>query len=155
MKKLQGLVAAGVACLALGLAWSPLFPIIKNLWTSSYVLIAAGWSLLLVALFYFVIDIQGARRWAFPFVVIGMNAITIYVAQEFINFPDIAKFFLGGLAMLAGGAGPVSWRSARSPFAGSSCATCIGTARSCESRELQNCRIQNFMAPPAFEALWR
>ena len=43
------------------------------------------------ALFYFVIDIQGARRWAFPFVVIGMNAITIYVAQEFINFPDISK----------------------------------------------------------------
>jgi predicted acyltransferase len=54
-----------------------------------------------------VIDIQGARRWAFPFVVIGMNAITIYVAQEFINFPDIAKFFLGGVASLVGGAGPV------------------------------------------------
>jgi predicted acyltransferase len=54
-----------------------------------------------------VIDIQGARRWAFPFVVIGMNAITIYVAQEFINFPDISKFFLGGVAALAGGGGPV------------------------------------------------
>jgi predicted acyltransferase len=107
MKKLRALVLAGVACLLLGLAWSPLFPIIKNLWTSSYVLIAAGWSLLLVALFYFVIDIQGARRWAFPFVVIGMNAITIYVAQEFINFPEISKFFLGGVAALVGGAGPV------------------------------------------------
>jgi len=54
-----------------------------------------------------VIDIQGARRWAFPFVVIGMNAITIYVAQEFINFPDISKFFLGGVASLVAGAGPV------------------------------------------------
>ena len=70
-------------------------------------MITAGWSLLLVALFYFVIDIQGARRWAFPFVVIGVNAITIYVAQEFINFPEIAKFFLGGIASLVGGAGPV------------------------------------------------
>ncbi len=107
MQKLRGIAVAGLACLAIGFAWSPLFPVIKNLWTSSYVMIAAGWSLLLVAVFYFVIDIQGARRWAFPFVVIGMNAITIYVAQEFINFPDISKFFLGGVASLAGGAGPV------------------------------------------------
>lgn len=107
MQKLRGLALAGLACLVVGLAWSPLFPVIKNLWTSSYVMIAAGWSLLLVSLFYFLIDIRGARRWAFPFVVIGVNAITIYVAQEFINFPDIAKFFLGGVAGLAGGAGPV------------------------------------------------
>jgi predicted acyltransferase len=70
-------------------------------------MVAAGWSLLFLALFHFVIDIRGARRWAFPFVVIGMNAITIYVAQEFIKFDDIAKFFLGGLAMLTGAAGPV------------------------------------------------
>lgn len=107
MHKLRGLVLAGVASLAIGFAWAPLFPVIKNLWTSSYVMITAGWSLLLVACFYFVIDIQGARRWAFPFVVIGMNAITIYVAQEFINFADISKFFLGGVASLVGGAGPV------------------------------------------------
>ncbi len=107
MQRLQGLVLAGLASLALGLAWSPLFPIIKNLWTSSYVMFAAGWSLLLVALFYFLIDIRGMRRWSFPFVVIGLNAITIYVAQEFINFADIAKFFLGGVAALAGGAGLV------------------------------------------------
>ncbi|MCC6162154.1 MAG: hypothetical protein IT182_02275 [Acidobacteria bacterium] len=105
--KLRGLLVAGVASLVLGYVWWPLFPVIKNLWTSSYVMIAAGWSLLLVALFYFVIDMQGMRRWAFPFVVIGMNAITIYVAQEFINFGDISKFFLGGLASIVGGAGPV------------------------------------------------
>jgi predicted acyltransferase len=107
MTKVRGLVLAGIASLIVGLAWSTLFPIIKNLWTGSYVLITAGWSLLLVALFYWVIDVRGARRWAFFFVVIGVNAITIYVAQEFINFPDISKFFLGGVASLLGGAGPV------------------------------------------------
>jgi predicted acyltransferase len=106
-RKLQGLIAAGVASLAVGLAWAPLFPIIKNLWTSSYVMIAAGLSLLLVALFYFVIDIRGSSRWAFFFVVIGVNALTIYVLQEFVNFPEISRYWLGGLAMLTGGAGPV------------------------------------------------
>lgn len=107
MQKVRVLIAAGVASLLIGAGWSVLFPIIKNLWTGSYVMITAGWSLLLVALFYFVIDIQGARRWAFPFVMIGVNAITIYVAQEFINFPEISKFFLGGVASLVGAAGPV------------------------------------------------
>jgi len=107
LEKFRGLLLAAVACLVVGYAWWPLFPVIKNLWTSSYVLVAAGWGLALVALFYFVIDIQGARRWAFPFVVIGMNAITIYVAQEFIKFDDISRFFLGGVATLTAGAGPV------------------------------------------------
>ena len=106
-EKLRGLVVAGVLSLAVGFAWWPLFPVIKNLWTSSYVMVAAGWSLLLVAAFYFVIDMRGARRWAFPFVVVGMNAITIYVVQNFVDFGAIAKFFLGGMATLVGGAGPV------------------------------------------------
>ena len=107
MRKCLELAAAGLVSLAVGWAWSPLFPVIKNLWTSSYVLVAAGWSLLLVAAFYYAIDIRGWRRWAFPFVVIGMNAITIYVAQEFVKFDDIARFFLGGVASLSGAAGPV------------------------------------------------
>lgn len=107
MQKVWGMLAAGAASIVVGYAWWPLFPVIKNLWTSSYVMITAGWSLVAVATFYFVIDVQGARRWAFPFVVIGMNAITIYVAQEFIRFEDISKLFLGGIALLAGGAGPV------------------------------------------------
>jgi predicted acyltransferase len=55
------------------------------LWTSSYVLFAAGWSMLLLALFYWIIDIRGYRRWAFFFIVIGANAITIYVLHRFIS----------------------------------------------------------------------
>ena len=59
---------------------------------------AAGWSYLLLALFYLLIDVIGFRRWAFPFVVIGMNAITIYVAHAFVPFEKIAESLVGGLA---------------------------------------------------------
>lgn len=99
-RKTVGLVAFGLASLLVGHLWWPLFPVIKNLWTSSYVMVSGGWSLLWLAFFYYVIDVKGVRRWAFPFVVIGTNAITIYVAQEIINFDQISKFFLGGVASL-------------------------------------------------------
>jgi predicted acyltransferase len=68
---------------------------------------AAGWSYLLLALFYLLIDVVGLRRWAFPFIVIGMNAITIYFAYWFIPFASIAKSLVGGLADHLGAAGPV------------------------------------------------
>jgi predicted acyltransferase len=100
-------VLAGVLCLSLGTAWGAWFPIIKNLWTSSFVLVAGGWSLLLLALFYGVIDVLGFRRWAFFFTVIGANAITIYVASHIIDFSGIAHFFLGGVARHSGSFAPV------------------------------------------------
>jgi predicted acyltransferase len=82
------------------------------------VLVAGGLSLLLLALFYWVIDVKGYRRWSFPFVVIGMNAITIYFLQAFVNFEEISQFFLGGVArqyeqaaplIIAAGALAASW----------------------------------------------
>lgn len=96
--KAQGLRIAGVVFVIIGWLWGREFPIIKILWTSSYVLVAAGWSLLLLALFYWIIDVKGYRKWSFPFVVIGVNAITIYFLQSFVNFEEISRFFLGGLA---------------------------------------------------------
>ena len=101
-RKTAGLTLAGVVCLIAGLLWAQFFPIIKILWTSSYVLYAGGWSLLLLALFYWVIDVKGYRRWTLFFVVIGMNAITIYFLQRFVDFERIADFFLGGVAKHAG-----------------------------------------------------
>jgi predicted acyltransferase len=106
-RKTAGLAAAGGVCLALGELWGLQFPVIKNLWTSSYVLIAAGWSFLLLALFYGVIDGLKWQQWAFPFVVIGVNAITIYVGMRFIGFPQMTDFFLGGGVSKAGDFGPV------------------------------------------------
>jgi predicted acyltransferase len=103
LAKTLGLAVAGAACLAAGLYWGEYappeyrFPIIKNLWTSSYVLYAGGWSLLMLALFYGVIDGLGLRWWAFFFVVIGANAITIYLASHIIDFEHAARFLFGGL----------------------------------------------------------
>ncbi len=101
-RKAAGLALAGVACVILGYLWGFGFPLIKILWTSSYVLFAGGWSLLLLALFYWVIDVLGFRAWAFFFVVIGMNAITIYFLQNLVDFGRIAEFFLHGVANHAG-----------------------------------------------------
>ena len=72
---------------------------------------AAGWSYLLLALFYLLIDTFGWRRWAFPFVVIGMNAITIYVGRYFIPFQGISETLVGGFAKHLAAAGPHEFRA--------------------------------------------
>jgi predicted acyltransferase len=96
LKKLRGLVQAGVALLVLGWIWHLGFPVNKLLWTSSYVLVAGGWSILLLALFYWVLDIKKWRRWSFPFVVIGANAIAVYAFAGFIEFSEVAARLAGG-----------------------------------------------------------
>jgi predicted acyltransferase len=96
MRKVLGLSAAGIASLALALLWNPFFPINKLFWSSSYVLYAGGWSMLLLALFYWIIDVRGWRGWAFPFIVIGLNPITIYVVQGLLDFGVIANIFVHG-----------------------------------------------------------
>ena len=101
-----GLVVAGVASLLFALVWSFDFPIIKNIWTSTFVLCAGGWSLLLLALFYWVIDVRGVARWSFFFKVIGMNAITIYIVDRFFRFSIISNIFLHGLMKYLGALQP-------------------------------------------------
>jgi predicted acyltransferase len=112
-RKVLGLMLAGCLCLIAGYVWSFWFPIIKNIWTSSFVLFAGGWSLLLLGLFYGIIDVLHFRRWAFLFVVIGANAITIYVIPHFIDFQKIAHFFFGGVVRHSGSFAavlePISW----------------------------------------------
>ncbi len=100
--KTAGLFVAGLVCLGLGYLWNFNFPINKNLWSSSYVLFAGGWSLLLLSLFYLVIDVWRFRKWAFFFVVIGMNAITIYVLQYFVDFYALGKLIFGHAPVHAG-----------------------------------------------------
>jgi predicted acyltransferase len=103
LTKTAGMAVAGAACLAAGLAWSDVpspvqFPVIKNLWTSSFVLVAGGWSLLLLSLFYGIIDGLGWQRWSFFFVVIGSNAILIYLMEKFLHLKPTADHLFGGLA---------------------------------------------------------
>ncbi len=136
--RVAGLLAAGLVALAVGVLWGSSFPIIKNLWTSSFVLVAGGLSLLLLALFHAVIDVLGWSRWAFFFAVIGANAITIYVVPRFVDFEKIAQFFLGGVYRLAEVhvSSDFGWSSppwASSPRSGCSCSTCTVTGSSCAS----------------------
>ena len=96
-KKARGMLISAIVLLAAGLIWSVWFPIIKNLWTSSYVLFAAGLNLLQLVLFYWLIDILKYQKWAFFFVVVGTNAITIYMLTHVMNFGNISYFFIYGI----------------------------------------------------------
>lgn len=99
-RKVIGLLGCGVALIGLGLLWDIIFPINKNLWTSSFTCLVGGISMVLFALFYYVIDIQNHRSWTLFFRVIGMNSITIYLAQCFIDFNYTNQMVFGGLASL-------------------------------------------------------
>ncbi|HEY3755706.1 MAG TPA: DUF5009 domain-containing protein [Opitutaceae bacterium] len=94
-EKVVGLVLSGAAALALGWLWSLEFPVVKKIWTSSFVLVAGGWALIFLAAFYYVIDVRGWRRWAAPLVWIGLNPITLYLATALISFGGVAAHFVG------------------------------------------------------------
>jgi predicted acyltransferase len=95
--KLYRLLIMGALSLLAGLVWSVWFPVIKLMWTSSYVLIAGGFSFMILALFYWIIDVLEYKRWAFGFTVIGMNSIAVYVATEVFDFRDVGNVFVGHL----------------------------------------------------------
>jgi len=95
-KKVAWLLAAGVAAVALGWTWNLSFPVIKKIWSSSYVLVAGGYSCLLLAAFYQVIEIWGVKKWSTPFIWIGMNPINIYLAFHLIDFRKFADLVAGG-----------------------------------------------------------
>jgi predicted acyltransferase len=98
VKKGTALITAGIVLLGAGLLWSMFFPINKNMWTSSFVLYAGGWSMMLVAVFYFIIDAGGYKKWSMPFVWVGVNSILIYMAAHgMVNFESTSHFLLGGL----------------------------------------------------------
>jgi predicted acyltransferase len=95
--KVYRLLRAGTVSLVLGLLWSIWFPVIKLMWTSSYVLIGGGLSFFALALFYWIIDVRGYRKWAFGFIVIGMNSIAVYFATEVFDFRHVGNVFVGHL----------------------------------------------------------
>ncbi|MBE9207752.1 acyltransferase family protein [Nostoc sp. LEGE 06077] len=76
-----GLALFGIGCLIIGWAWGWVFPINKKLWTSSYVIFASGWALLLLAACYELIEVRLIKRWSKPFEVMGLNAIALFVAS--------------------------------------------------------------------------
>ncbi len=96
------LALAGIIFIILAQIWNLDFPINKNLWTSSFVLNVGGISLLLLALFYYIIDVLGYQKWAFFFKVIGMNSILIYMSGRFINWNYTTNGFFQWVGQLVG-----------------------------------------------------
>jgi predicted acyltransferase len=95
-QKVLWLLAGGAAAIALGLLWGQQFPIIKRIWTSSFCLLVSGCSAMLLGAFYLVVDVWRWQKWCTPFLWIGTNAITIYLAVNLVDFGAIANRFVGG-----------------------------------------------------------
>ncbi|HKH91220.1 MAG TPA: hypothetical protein VKA54_05405 [Gemmatimonadaceae bacterium] len=79
--KVRGLLLYGASGVAIGavLHYAGVSPLVKRIWTPSWAVFSAGWAAIFLAFFYYVIDVRGWRRWAFPFLVVGMNSIAMYV----------------------------------------------------------------------------
>jgi predicted acyltransferase len=98
------LLAAGAVLLALGWIWNPAFPVNKELWTSSFVLVTCGWGAMLLAIFYAAVDVARLRWLAWPLAVIGANAIVIYFSASMIDWDHTAHSLFGGLGAVVPGA---------------------------------------------------
>ena len=94
-EKAAGMFVVGAVCVAIGWACNPFFVINKALWTSSYVLFTGGLALQFLSICYWLIDIQGYRRWAKPFEVFGLNAIALYVVADVIAMA-LGEIKIGG-----------------------------------------------------------
>lgn len=99
-RKALVLFAMGLLVLGLSFLAGLVVPVNKALWSSSFMLLTGGISLMLLALFYWILDVKHFTKWAFFFRVIGLNSITIYMAKGILNFSEIGSFFLGGTAAL-------------------------------------------------------
>ena len=95
-QKVAWLVGAGAVGVGLGLVWGLQCPIIKRLWTPSYCLLASGISAMMLGVFYLLIDVWNWRQWCVPLLWIGTNALTVYLADNLVDFGAIAARFVGG-----------------------------------------------------------
>lgn len=102
-KKAALLIGAGFALAIVGWLWGFQFPVVKKLWTSSYVLLTGGYSVALLGGFYLVMDVWHFQRWAVPLLWIGVNPLTIYLARNIVDFNLFAERFTGGSVAVAVG----------------------------------------------------
>ena len=106
-KRIALMFGASAALVLLGLAIANCFgelsmPVNKKLWSASFVFVVGGYSLAMLTLFHWIIDVAGFLRWSFFFRVVGMNSITIYLAQRFIPFAAVDKNLFSGFGLLLG-----------------------------------------------------
>jgi predicted acyltransferase len=95
-RKVRILLGCGAASVVLGFVWGVQFPVIKKLWTSSFVLVAGGFSAILLGLFYQIIDVSKKQWWATPFLWIGTNAIAVYMLAHCVRLDKMAERLVGG-----------------------------------------------------------
>lgn len=81
-RKVVWLIAMGIAGVIFGFVWGIQFPVVKKIWTSSYVLVAGGYSAILLGAFYWIVDVKKWQLWCRPFVWVGMNPITLYMVSN-------------------------------------------------------------------------
>lgn len=105
--KMNVIALTGAGCLAAGYALSPVVPIIMKLWTTSYALVATGWACLLFLFFHAVTDVLQSRRWTFPLVVIGTNALAAYLLPTLVPVRKMVGTFTAPAAGHLGALGPV------------------------------------------------
>jgi predicted acyltransferase len=98
-QKIIWLFFAGFASFVIGYCLDWFFPINKNIWTSSFVLLCAGLDCMLLGFLYFLVDVLGYKKWAFPAIVFGSNAIVGYFASEF--FYDFIYYRFGGAGSMS------------------------------------------------------
>ncbi|MBW7889581.1 MAG: DUF5009 domain-containing protein [Chitinophagaceae bacterium] len=102
VKKSGRLFLAGIVFIAVSAIWNIVFPYNKNLWSSSFTMLVGGISMVLLSLFYYIIDAKGYKKWSFFFVVIGMNSILIYMSGHFIDWRYSTESFFKWLIQLSG-----------------------------------------------------
>jgi predicted acyltransferase len=90
------LIGGGIVLIAAGYLWGLQFPVVKQIWTSSFVLVAGGYSALLLGVTHQLTDVWGMRTWTLAFVWIGANAITLYFLNELASFKRVADRLVGG-----------------------------------------------------------
>jgi predicted acyltransferase len=96
MQKALLMSCVGLLLVVAGQVWALQFPVVKMIWTSSFVLVTGGLSLMLLAVFYVLTDIRGQRAWATVFMWVGANAIALYMINNLMEFQKVARKLVGG-----------------------------------------------------------
>jgi predicted acyltransferase len=90
------LIGGGLLLVVCGYLWALQFPLIKSIWTSSFVLVAGGYSIFALGAMHQIVDVWGYRRWATVFVWVGANAIALYMLNNLMEFYKVAERLTGG-----------------------------------------------------------
>jgi predicted acyltransferase len=106
-RKMTIIGTTGLCGLVIGYAISLFVPVVMKVWTTSYGLLSASWACLMFLFFYWLVDVLGYRKWAFVFVVIGMNALAVYLCNSVTRLHEVVGIFTRGPAAAMGPVGPL------------------------------------------------